>query len=95
MRVRSLKPRSGCAIKLLTGASAGKEIDLAKPFTTLGQPELQVALITGHADGYCLSHVAADVYPQLNGHPIGSDVRSMSHGDEIYVAGTRMKFLAY
>lgn len=91
----SVKRRSVCAIKLLTGASAGKEIDLAKPLTTLGQPGLQVAAIARHAHGYCLSHVEGNVYPLINGHSIGDDVYFMSHGDVIDLAGTRMKFLAY
>jgi pSer/pThr/pTyr-binding forkhead associated (FHA) protein len=91
----SVKPRSVCAIKLLTGAIAGKEIDLAKPLTTLGQPGLQVAAIARHAHGYCLSHVEGEVYPMINGHSIGMDACFMSHGDVIDLAGMRLKFLAY
>jgi hypothetical protein len=93
--VRGPKARSGCAIKLLTGANAGKEIGIAKPLTTLGQPGVQVAAIARHASGYCLSHVEGEDYPLINGRSIGTENCVMSHGDVIDVAGTRMKFLAY
>jgi hypothetical protein len=92
---RNTKSRSVCAIRLLTGASAGKEIDLAKPLTTLGQPGVQVAAIARHADGYCLSHIEGDVYPVINGQSIGAGTFLMSHGDVIDLAGMRMKFLEY
>src|SRR6185503_19639943 len=34
------------AIQLLSGGNAGKELELAKPLTTLGKPGVQVAVLT-------------------------------------------------
>src|SRR2546428_6477482 len=35
-------PRKNAALQLLSGANAGKELDLTKPLTTLGKPGVQV-----------------------------------------------------
>ncbi|OGB25416.1 MAG: hypothetical protein A3I66_15290 [Burkholderiales bacterium RIFCSPLOWO2_02_FULL_57_36] len=91
----SVNSRSGCAIKLLNGACAGKQIDLTKPLTTLGQPGLQVAAIARIAQAYYLAHVEGTVYPLLNGHSIGANACNMAHGDVIDLVGARIKFLFY
>src|SRR6266849_7050250 len=39
-------PQKNAALQLLSGANAGKELDLTKPLTTLGKPGVQVAVIT-------------------------------------------------
>src|SRR5262252_8635672 len=39
-------PQKSAALQLLSGANAGKELDLTKPLTTLGKPGVQVAVIT-------------------------------------------------
>ena len=45
------------AIQLLSGANAGKELELTKPLTTLGKPGVQVAVITRRPQGYFITHV--------------------------------------
>ena len=44
-------------IQLLSGANAGKELELAKPLTTLGKPGVQVAVFTRRPHGYFITHV--------------------------------------
>lgn len=90
-----IKRRSVSAIKLLNGASAGKEINLAKPLTTLGKLGMQVVVITEYAQEYWLSHVEGEVYPMINGCSIGTDTYCMSHGDVIDLVGMKIKFLDY
>ena len=89
----SAKPHQGGAIRLLTGAKAGNQIDLTKPLTTVGQPGVQVAAIALWPQGYCLTHVDGDVFPLINGHSIGTNTCAVAHGDVIDLVGVRVKFL--
>jgi hypothetical protein len=84
--------RRAAAIKVLNGASAGKQISLTKALTTIGRPSVQVAVIVQRSQGYCLTHVEGDIYPLVNGQTIGAEAHSMRHGDVIDLAGTCMEF---
>ena len=42
---------------MLSGAFAGRELELSKALTTLGRPGVQVAAITRRAEGYYIVHV--------------------------------------
>jgi pSer/pThr/pTyr-binding forkhead associated (FHA) protein len=44
-------------LQVLSGAFAGRELDLTKALTTLGRPGVQVAAITRRAEGYFIVHV--------------------------------------
>src|SRR5690606_34580406 len=44
-------------LQVLSGAFAGRELELNKALTTLGRPGIQVAAITRRADGYFIVHV--------------------------------------
>src|SRR6266446_5271439 len=43
------------AIQLLSGANAGKELELSKPLTTLGKPGVGVAVLTRRPQGYFIT----------------------------------------
>src|SRR6478672_5282717 len=47
-------------LQVLSGAFAGRELELNKALTTLGRPGVQVAAITRRSDGYFIVHVDAD-----------------------------------
>src|SRR5262249_30482112 len=47
-------------LQVLSGAFAGRELELTKTLTTLGRPGVQVAAITRRSEGYFLVHVDAD-----------------------------------
>ena len=44
-------------LQVLSGAFAGRELELTKALTTLGRPGVQVAAITRRAEGYFIVHV--------------------------------------
>jgi len=82
-------------LQVLSGAFAGRELELTKALTTLGRPGVQVAAITRRAEGYFLVHVDSegnDNYPLVNGAPIGAQARKLSDNDVIQLAGVKMGF---
>jgi len=82
-------------LQVLSGAFAGRELELTKTLTTLGRPGVQVAAITRRSEGYYLVHVDADTpenYPQVNGAPIGAQARKLVDNDVIQLAGVKMGF---
>jgi pSer/pThr/pTyr-binding forkhead associated (FHA) protein len=82
-------------LQVLSGAFAGRELELTKTLTTLGRPGVQVAAITRRSEGYFLVHVDADSaenFPQVNGAAIGSHARKLVDNDVIQLAGVKMGF---
>lgn len=80
-------------IKILNGASAGKEVALNKVLTTIGRPGRHVAVFAIGPQGYSLTHVEGDDYPVVNGTSIGTLTQSLSNGDQIHLSGTDIIFL--
>jgi predicted component of type VI protein secretion system len=82
-------------LQVLSGAFAGRELELNKALTTLGRPGVQVAAITRRADGYFIVHVDSgkpNDYPHVNGTAIGEQARKLSDNDVILLAGVKMGF---
>jgi pSer/pThr/pTyr-binding forkhead associated (FHA) protein len=82
-------------LQVLSGAFAGRELELNKALTTLGRPGVQVAAITRRADGYFIVHVDSgkpNDYPLVNGTPIGEQARKLQDNDVILLAGVKMGF---
>jgi pSer/pThr/pTyr-binding forkhead associated (FHA) protein len=82
-------------LQVLSGAFAGRELELTKALTTLGRPGVQVAAITRRAEGYFIVHVDAegdDNFPLVNGAKIGAQARKLSDNDVIQLAGVKMGF---
>ena len=86
-------PLQNAAIKVLSGAAAGREVPLTKVVTTIGKPGVAVAAITKRQHGFVVHHVEGGGNPTLNGSPIGSDPISLKNGDVIELAGTQMQFV--
>jgi pSer/pThr/pTyr-binding forkhead associated (FHA) protein len=89
------QPVKKARLQVLSGAFAGRELELIKALTTLGRPGIQVAAITRRADGFYIVHVDADApdnYPLVNGTPIGAQVRRLVDNDVIQLAGVKMGF---
>ena len=80
------------SLQILTGAAAGREIDLTKNLTTLGKPGLQVAVITRRPQGYFITHVEGAGRPTVNGQQIGAAPHSLKDHDVIELAGIKMEF---
>jgi pSer/pThr/pTyr-binding forkhead associated (FHA) protein len=82
-------------LQVLSGAFAGRELELTKALTTLGRPGVQVAAVTRRSDGFYIVHVEADKpdnYPLVNGTPIGAQARRLVDNDVIQLAGVKMGF---
>jgi pSer/pThr/pTyr-binding forkhead associated (FHA) protein len=82
-------------LQVLSGAFAGRELELNKALTTLGRPGVQVAAITRRADGHFIVHVDSGKpsdYPHVNGSPIGEQARKLQDNDVILLAGVKMGF---
>jgi pSer/pThr/pTyr-binding forkhead associated (FHA) protein len=80
------------SIQLLSGANAGKELELIKPLTTLGKPGVQVAVLTRRPQGYFITHVEGANRPSVNGQPIGTAPHALKDHDVIELAGIKMEF---
>ncbi len=82
-------------LQVLSGAFAGRELELNKALTTLGRPGVQVAAITRRADGFFIVHVDSGKphdYPLVNGNGIGEQARKLQDNDVILLAGVKMGF---
>ena len=90
-------PGSGpaAAIKVISGAAAGREVPLVKVVTTIGKPGVAVAAITKRPHGFVVAHVEGADRPSLNGTPIGSEPVALKNGDLLELAGTQMQFVQH
>ncbi len=97
---KSRQLNEGAALKkaklqVLSGAFAGRELELNKALTTLGRPGVQVAAITRRAEGYFIVHVDSgkdNDFPLLNGNAIGAQATRLTDNDVIQLAGVKMGF---
>jgi len=85
-------PQKNAALQLLSGANAGKELDLTKPLTTLGKPGVQVAVITRRPQGFFITHVEGVSFPVVNGKTLDAQAHSLNDHDVIELAGVKMEF---
>ena len=84
-------------LQVLSGAFAGRELELTKALTTLGRPGVQVAAITRRAEGYYIVHVESGTegdFPLVNGQPIGPQAKKLTDNDVVQLAGVKMGFFA-
>lgn len=81
------------AIKVLSGAAAGREVALVKVVTTIGKPGVAVAAITKRQHGFVVAHVEGAGKLELNGTPIGTEPATLKNGDMLELAGTQMQFV--
>jgi hypothetical protein len=79
-------------VQILSGANAGKELDLVKSLTTLGKPGVQVAVLTRRPLGFFITHVEGDKFPSVNGQELGNQARQLNDHDVIELAGIKMEF---
>ncbi len=79
-------------IQILSGPSAGKELQLTKALTTLGKPGVQVAVIARRPQGYFLTHVEGSHFPVVNGKSLDAQAHALSDHDVVELAGVKMEF---
>ena len=85
-------PARDSAIKVLSGAAAGRTLDLIKNLTTIGKPGVQVAVITRRPTGFFITHVEGAVFPTINGVALTGQARQLVDYDLIEIAGIKMEF---
>ena len=80
------------AIQVLSGAAAGRTLDLTKNLTTIGKPGVQVAVITRRPNGFFITHVEGANFPTINGTAMGGQALQLGDHDLIEIAGVKMEF---
>ena len=85
-------PARDSAIQVLSGAAAGRTLDLTKNLTTIGKPGVQVAVITRRPTGFFITHVEGAVFPTINGVALGAQAQQLGDHDLIEIAGVKMEF---
>lgn len=90
-----LSPVGSAAIKVMSGAAAGREVPLVKVVTTIGKPGVAVAAITRRPHGYVVALVEGAAKPTINGSPLGTEAVNLHNGDLIELAGTQMQFVQH
>ncbi|HEX9390199.1 MAG TPA: FHA domain-containing protein [Usitatibacteraceae bacterium] len=80
------------AIQVLSGAAAGRTLDLTKNLTTIGKPGVQVAVITRRPNGFFITHVEGANFPTINGTAMGGQALQLTDHDLIEIAGVKMEF---
>lgn len=83
------------AIKVMSGAAAGREMALVKAVTTIGKPGVAVAAITKSPQGYLVAHVEGSQSLLLNGVAVGTEAVALQNGDMIELAGTQMLYVVH
>jgi pSer/pThr/pTyr-binding forkhead associated (FHA) protein len=88
-------PLKKAKLQVLSGAFAGRELELTKALTTLGRPGVQVAAITRRSEGFFIVHIDGEgesSSPLVNGTAIGPQARKLADNDVIQLAGVKMGF---
>ena len=80
------------AIQVLSGAAAGRTLDLTKNLTTIGKPGVQVAVITRRPNGFFITHVEGANFPTINGSVLSGQAQQLGDHDLIEIAGVKMEF---
>jgi len=80
------------SLRVLSGSSAGLEMPVVKAVTTFGKPGIAIVAISHRRSGYFVAVMEGGDGPLLNGRAIGPDPTILSEGDELELAGTRMRF---
>ncbi len=81
------------AIRVVSGAAAGREVVLVKVVTTIGKPGVAVAAITRRPHGYVVALVEGQNHPMLNDIPLDTEPQVLKNGDVLELAGTKMQFV--
>lgn len=90
-------PLQTSRLQVLTGTFAGRELELVKPLTTLGQRGGEIVAITRRGRDYYavnVSDASVEDGPAVNGDPLGRQARKLEDSDVIELAGIKMGFFS-
>lgn len=91
----AVEPPKKYQVSIVSGPKNGEVITLNKPYTTLGSPGGQVAVIAKRGSKYYLMPMSGTINakpPLLNNTAIGVKSELLSSGDRIEVSGTQLEF---
>ena len=80
------------ALRILGGKHRGRLINLDNPVTRFGSAGSLAAMISRREDGYYLSHLEGEVFPQVNRVTIGEDAYPLNAGDRIAMGGLEFEY---
>lgn len=80
------------ALRILGGIHQGRLIHLDNPVTRFGNAGSLAAMISRREDGYYLSHLEGEVFPQVNRVTIGEDAYPLNAGDRITMGGVDFEY---
>lgn len=83
-------------IKVLSGPKAGKELELVKSYTSMGNGGTMI-VIAKRQQGFYVSHVSGkseqkSSYPTVNGNPVGAQSVPLRENDIINIGGLELEF---
>jgi hypothetical protein len=81
-------------VRVLTGPSAGREVEIARDEFVLGRVGAQVAAIEWRDGALRLVPREGAAPPTVNGEPVPPEGRAIAPGDGLEVAGTRLELIA-
>jgi pSer/pThr/pTyr-binding forkhead associated (FHA) protein len=80
------------ALRILGGKHRGRLINLDNPVTRFGPAGSLAAMISRREDGYYLSHLEGEAFPQVNRVTIGEDAYPLNAGDRIAMGGLEFEY---
>ena len=89
------EPAKVYVMQVMNGPKSGEQIALSKPYTTVGSPGSQVAVIARRGTSYFLMPMGgtgSHQHPLLNGASLGAESQRLNAGDIVEVAGVQLKF---
>jgi hypothetical protein len=79
-------------LEVVEGSGAGRVVPIDREVFVIGRVGLQVAAAMRTPDGLRLVHVEGDIPPRINGAALPEEGSLLALGDEIEVAGARLRF---
>jgi hypothetical protein len=80
------------ALEVLEGAGAGRVVPIDRDVFVIGRAGRQVAAAMRTPDGLRLVRVEGDAPPRINGAALPDEGSLLALGDEIEIAGARLRF---
>ena len=84
-------PADGPAVRVLSGANAGRRVPFANDKLSVGRIGVQVALVRKVADGFRLIPLEGATPPRINGTPVAPEGAPLHPGDTFEIAGVRLE----
>ena len=91
---RRTRPEPAPALKVVSGAKAGRIVALVKSETLIGRTGVQVVALRRTADEVRVVPIEGEHPPSVNGNPVAPEGQPLAAGDILEIAGTRLEVVA-